>query len=216
MFNHIVTFLQNHLPKKARVGAFIYIFLSLLQTVLDLFAFSLFIPVIIFYIDSSLLQLNNQYLKFIDIYISDYLNNMTKLFGLFFIIFFIKYVLSFLINLFQIKYSYNLIATTRSRLLEKYTKLDYMSVLKMKSNVITNGLILNVERAIEVFFINFLHFVKSIIHIIIFITFLATINFIITACIALISGSILIIYYLFIRTKINNFGKKNMIIILFF
>ena len=208
MFNHIITFSTNHLPKKGRVGALIYIVLSLLQTVLDLFAFSLFIPVIIFYIDGSLLQLNNQYIKFLDLYISDYLNNIPKLFGIFFIVFLIKYVLSFLINLFQIKYSYNLIATTRSSLLEKFTRLDYMSVLKMKSNVITNGLILNVERAIEIFFINSLNFVKSIIHIIIFITFLATINFNITACITLISSSILIIYYLFIRTKINNFGKK--------
>lgn len=208
MFNHIITFTRNHLPKKARIGALTYIFLSLVQTVLDLFAFSLFIPVIIFIIDSSLLQLDNQYLNFLDFYISDYLNDVPKLFGIFFIIFFIKYILSFLINLFQIKYSYNLIATTRSSLLEKYTRLDYMSVLKMKSNVITNGLILNVERAIEVFFINFLHFVKSTIHIIIFTIFLATINFNITAWMAMISSSILIIYYLFIKTKITNFGKK--------
>ena len=208
VFNHIITFTRNHLPKKARIGALTYIFLSLVQTVLDLFAFSLFIPVIIFIIDSSLLQLDNQYLNFLDFYISDYLNDVPKLFGIFFIIFFIKYILSFLINLFQIKYSYNLIATTRSSLLEKYTRLDYMSVLKMKSNVITNGLILNVERAIEVFFINFLHFVKSTIHIIIFTIFLATINFNITAWMAMISSSILIIYYLFIKTKITNFGKK--------
>tara|TARA_B110000977_G_scaffold200824_1_gene292780 strand:+ start:611 stop:2320 length:1710 start_codon:yes stop_codon:yes gene_type:complete len=208
VFNHIITFARNHLPKKARIGALTYIFLSLVQTVLDLFAFSLFIPVIIFIIDSSLLQLDNQYLNFLDFYISDYLNDVPKLFGIFFIIFFIKYILSFLINLFQIKYSYNLIATTRSSLLEKYSRLDYMSVLKMKSNVITNGLILNVERAIEVFFINFLHFVKSTIHIIIFTIFLATINFNITAWMATISSSILIIYYLFIKTKITNFGKK--------
>ncbi|MDA7689396.1 ABC transporter ATP-binding protein/permease [Candidatus Pelagibacter sp.] len=208
VFNHIIIFTRNHLPKKARIGALTYIFLSLVQTVLDLFAFSLFIPVIIFIIDSSLLQLDNQYLNFLNFYISDYLNDVPKLFGIFFVIFFIKYILSFLINIFQIKYSYNLIATTRSSLLEKYTRLDYMSVLKMKSNVITNGLILNVERAIEVFFINFLHFVKSTIHIIIFTVFLATINFNITVWMALISSSILIIYYLFIKTKITNFGKK--------
>jgi ABC-type multidrug transport system fused ATPase/permease subunit len=208
VFNHIITFTRNHLPKKARIGALTYIFLSLLQTVLDLFAFSLFIPVIIFIIDSNLLKLDNKYLNLLNFYISDYLNDMPKLFGIFFIIFFIKYVLSFLINLFQIKYSYNLIATTRSSLLEKYSRLDYMSVLKMKSNDMTNGLILNVESAIEVFFINFLHFVKSTIHIIIFTIFLATINFNITVCMVLICTSILIIYYLIIKKKITNSGKK--------
>ena len=208
MFNHLTNFIKYHLPKKGRAGAIIYVVLSLFQTVLDLFAFSLLIPVIIFMMNGNILEINNRYFTFLNSYISNYLDNLPNLFVIIFLIFIVKYILSFLINLFQIKYSYNLVAVTRTNLLKQFMKLDYMSVLEMKSNIITNGLILNVERAIEVFFINFLHLIKSSIYILIFVIFLLIVNFQVTIIVSVLSCLILIIYYLLIRNKITNFGQR--------
>lgn len=208
MFNHLANFIKKHLPKKGRTGAITYVALSLFQTILDLFAFSLLIPVIIFMMNGNILEINNKYFNFLNNYISNYINNLPNLFGIIFLIFVIKYILTFLINAFQIKYSYNLVAITRTSLLKKFIELDYMSVLEMKSNIITNGLILNVERAIEVFFINFLHLIKSSIYILIFVIFLLTVNFQVTITVSIFSCLILIIYYLLIRNRITNFGQK--------
>ncbi len=158
--------------------------------------------------DGNILEINNKYFNFLNYYISNYINNLPNLFGIIFLIFVIKYIVTFLINAFQIKYSYNLVAITRTSLLKKFIKLDYMSVLDMKSNIITNGLILNVERAIEVFFINFLHLIKSSIYIFIFIIFLLSINFKVTITVSIFSCLILFVYYLLIRNRITNFGQR--------
>jgi len=208
LFNHLANFIKNHLPKKGRTGAIIYVVLSLFQTVLDLFAFSLLIPVIIFMMDGNILEINNKYFTFLNDYLTNYVNNLPSLFGIFFLIFLIKYFLSLLINAFQIKYSYNLTAMTRTSLLKKFIKLDYMSVLEMNSNIITNGLILNVERAIEIFFINFLILIRSSIYILIFIIFLLIVNFQVTITISIFCSLILIVYYLLIRNRIANFGLR--------
>ena len=72
MFNHLANFIKNHLPKKGRTGAIIYVVLSLFQTVLDLFAFSLLIPVIIFMMDGNILEINNKYFTFLNDYLTNY------------------------------------------------------------------------------------------------------------------------------------------------
>ena len=171
-------------------------------------AFSLFIPIITFALNSNILNLDNKYLNVLYSIFSEYFTNIPKLFLIVFVVFFIKYIFSFLINFFQIKYSNDLISSTRSKLLSKFLNMKYVEIFGLKSNIITNGIILSAERAIEIFYINSLILVTSLFHILIFTIFLSTINLEITIFLSLIFSIFLIFYFLSISKKINNFGVK--------
>ena len=86
--------------------------------------------------------------------------------------------------------------------------MKYVEIFFLKSNIITNGIILSAERAIEIFYINSLILVTSLFHILIFTIFLSTINLEITIFLSLIFSIFLIFYFLSISKKINNFGVK--------
>ena len=208
MIKSFTIFREKNLTSKERNKSVIYILLGIIQTVLDLLAFSLIIPIITFALNSNILDLNNKYLNFIESQVSQYFNDIPKLFIFLFLIFFIKYVFSLFIHFFQVKYSNDLISSTRTKLISKFLKIDYIEIFGLKSNIITNGIILSAEKAIEIFFINSLILVKSAFHILIFVIFLSTINLKITIFLSLICSVFLTLYYLLISKKINNFGKK--------
>ena len=208
MIKSFTIFREKNLTSKERNKSIIFILLGIIQTVLDLLAFSLIIPIITFALNSNILDLNNKYLNFIESQVSQYFNDIPKLFIFLFLIFFIKYVFSLFIHFFQVKYSNDLISSTRTKLISKFLKIDYIEIFGLKSNIITNGIILSAEKAIEIFFINSLILVKSAFHILIFVIFLSTINLKITIFLSLICSIFLTLYFLLISKKINNFGKK--------
>ena len=208
MIENFLTFVNKNLSKKNKLGTLLYIFFGIIQSVLDLIAFSLIIPILLFAVNQDFINFDNRYLNFLYSLISPYFENVTMLFFIVFIVFLIKYFFSILISIFQIRFTYNLTASIRSLLLSNYLSLDYDKIFQMKSNIITNQIILNVLKAVEVFFINSLSLIKSIIHILIFVIFLLFININITLIIGFITVSFLIIYYFLIKNKILNFGKK--------
>ena len=171
MIKSYLIFTNNNLTKSEKTKGILFIFLGILQTILDLIAFSLFIPIITFALNSNILNLDNKYLNVLYSIFSEYFTNIPKLFLIVFVVFLIKYIFSFLINFFQIKYSNDLISSTRSKLLSKLN-MKYVEIFGLKSNIITNGIILSAERAIEIFYINSLILVTSLFHILIFTIFL--------------------------------------------
>jgi len=201
-------FTNKNLTKEEKTKGIIFIFLGIVQTILDLLAFSLFIPIITYALNSDILNLNNEYLSLLYSIFSKYFDDVPKLFLIVFGVFFAKYIFSLLINFFQIKYSNDLISSTRSKLLSKFLNMKYVEIFGLKSNIITNGIILSAERAIEIFYINTLILISSLFHIFIFTIFLSTINLKITIFLSLLFSIFLIFYFLLISKKINNFGVK--------
>lgn len=208
MIKNYTIFSNKNLTKKEKAYAIVYIVLGIIQTILDLLAFSLIIPIITFALNSNILDLDNKYLNFLYSIVSEYFNDIPKLLLILFLVFFVKYIFSLFINFFQIKYSNDLISSTRSKLLSKFLNINYIEIFGLKSNIITNGIILSAERAIEIFYINSLILIQSIFHVFIFVIFLSSINLEITIFISLICIFFLSLYYLLISKKINNFGKK--------
>jgi len=208
VIKNFLTFVKKNLSKKNKFRVFLYIIFDFFQSVLDLFAFSIIIPIILFVINREFISIDNKYLNFLYLQVSPYFGDITKLLSIIFIIFLLKYIFSIFINIFQIKFTYNLTASVRSLLLSKYLSSDYGEIFKKKSSVITNEILFNAERAIEVFFINSLNLIKSTIHVLIFVIFLLFVNFFMTLIIGLFTISFLVIYYFLIKNKILIFGKK--------
>ena len=94
-------FKNKNLSKKEKTKGFIYILFGIIQTILDLLAFSLMMPVVIFALKGNILDLDNKYLNFIYSIVSDYLNNIPKLFFIIFFVFSIKYLFSLFAHFFQ-------------------------------------------------------------------------------------------------------------------
>lgn len=208
MINSFTAFRKNNLTKKESLKALIYIALGIFQSILDLLAFSLIIPIVTLTLNSNILVLENEYLNLLNSIISRYFSEITQLFLIIFGIFLLKYLLSLFINYFQIKYSNDLISSTRSKLISKFLNIDFKEIYEMKSSIISNGIIISAEKAIEIFYINFLILIQSIFHVFIFLVFLSTISLKITLFIGIICSLYLISYYFLIRKKINIFGKK--------
>tara|TARA_Y100000816_G_C26107756_1_gene589326 strand:+ start:3547 stop:5271 length:1725 start_codon:yes stop_codon:yes gene_type:complete len=202
------TFTEKNLTREEKAKGIIFVILGIIQTILDLLAFSLFIPVITFALNSNILNINNKFLDLLYSFVSDYFDNIPKLFFIILIVFLFKYLFSLFINYYQIKYSNDLISSMRSKLVSKFLDISYVELFGLKSNVVTNGIILSAEKAIEIFYLNSLILISSLFHILIFFIFLTTISLKITVFLSLICSLILMSYFLIISKKINNFGIK--------
>ena len=120
MINKFKTFFKDSLNTEDRNRGYVYLFLSFIQSILDLFAISSIIPLIIIFINNSIPDFDNFYLNIITLFIKDYIGNLNFIFVVIFSIFFLKYLLTFFINYFQINYSNDLIAKIRIRLINNF------------------------------------------------------------------------------------------------
>ena len=126
MIKSYTIFSSKNLTKKERNKSIIYIILGIIQTILDLLAFSLIIPIITFALNSNILDLDNKYLNLLYSIVSEYFVDIPKLLIFLFSVFFVKYIFSLFIHFFQIKYSNDLISSTRSKLISKFLNIDYI------------------------------------------------------------------------------------------
>lgn len=208
MINKFKTFFRDSLNTEDKNRGYVYLFLSFIQSILDLFAISSIIPLIIIFINNSIPDFDNFYLNIITLFIKDYIGNLNFIFVVIFSIFFLKYLLTFFINYFQINYSNDLIAKIRIRLINNFLNIKYSKIFNMNSNIILNGIILNAERAIEIFYIHNLLLIKIFFHLIIFIIFLSTFDFKLTLLLSIIIIFFLGLYYFLIKDRMVNIGKK--------
>lgn len=208
MIKKFRTFFKDNLNLENRNKGYIYLFLSFIQSIIDLFAISSIIPLIIISINNSVPDFDNLYLNILTSFLKDNINNLNFIFFVIFSIFFLKYLLTFFINYYQINYSNDLIAKIRIRLVKNFLDIKYSKIFNMNSNIILNGIILNAERAIEVFYINNLLLIKIFFHLIIFVIFLSTFDFKITLMLGIVVLFFLGLYYFLIKDRMISMGKK--------
>ena len=104
MIENFLTYVNKNLSKKNKFRVFLYVIFDFFHSVLDLFAFSIIIPIILFVINQEFTGIDNKYLNFLYLQVSPYFSDITNLLSIVFIIFLIKYIFSIFINIFQIKF----------------------------------------------------------------------------------------------------------------
>ena len=90
MIKKFRTFFKDNLNLENRNKGYIYLFLSFIQSIIDLFAISSIIPLIIISINNSVPDFDNLYLNILTSFLKDNINNLNFIFFVIFSIFFLN------------------------------------------------------------------------------------------------------------------------------
>ena len=213
MFKLFFNFYSEVLNKKQKFQTKLFTILNILFALFELISVAAIIPVIFLVIGSNLENLNLNFPDFINIQITKILfseNSYLYLSVIILSFFFLKFLFSLYLNLFNIRFNSLLTASLRSKLFNIFLK-KYSDIVNYNSSQITNILTKISELTISNFFISFLLIFRSLCIIIPLIIFLFFINIKITLILLIISSVVLSIYFLIFKKLILNLGKKELI-----
>ena len=212
MFKLFFNFYSEVLNKKQKFQTKLFTILNILFALFELISVAAIIPVIFLVIGSNLENLNLNFPDFINIQITKILfseNSYLYLSVIILSFFFLKFLFSLYLNLFNIRFNSLLTASLRSKLFNIFLKKKYSDIVNYNSSQITNILTKISELTISNFFISFLLIFRSlciIIPLIIFFIFYKyknNFNFIDNIFV------VLSIYFLIFKKLILNLGKRN-------
>jgi len=202
------------LNKKQKFQTKLFAFLNIMFAIFELISVGAIIPIIFLIAGSNLKSLNFNLPEFVSTRVNDILiseNSYFYISGIILIFFFIKFIFSIYLNLFNIRFNAFLIASLRSKLFNIFIKKNYTQIIKYNSSQITNILTKISEVTITNFFISFLLVFRSLFIIIPLIIFLFFINVKLTLILLIISILVLSIYFLIFKKLMFNLGKKELI-----
>lgn len=202
---------KNILNKNERKKSQLFIIFNIIFSIFELVSVAAVLPIIFLTIGSNSNNLNlilPDFLKsmisekfiFEDIFI--YISLMI------FAFFFIKYIFSIYLNLFNIKFITLTVASVKLRFMKIFTEKKYVDLINYNSSKITNLLTKVSEMTITNYFVSFLFIISSLFIIVPLIIFLFFVNFKLTSFLLIISIFLLWAYFFIIKKYILNLGKR--------
>ena len=202
---------KNILNKNERKKSQLFIIFNIIFSIFELVSVAAVLPIIFLTIGSNSNNLN--------LILPDYLKSMisekfifedifTYISLMIFAFFFIKYIFSIYLNLFNVKFITLTTASVRLRFMKIFTEKKYVDLINYNSSKITNLLTKVSEMTITNYFVSFLFIIRSLFIIIPLIIFLFFVNFKLTSFLLIISTFLLCAYFFIIKKYILNLGKR--------
>ncbi len=213
MLKLIFNVYEKILNKKQKFKTQLFVILNVIFAIFELISVAAIIPIIFLVVGSNLESLNLNLPEFINIKISEILiseNAYLYVSAAILIFFFIKFLFSIYLNLFNYRFNSFLTASLRTKLFNIFVKKNYSDIISYNSSQITNILTKISELTISNFFISFLFVFRSLFIIIPLIIFLLFINTKLTLILLIISTLVLTSYFLIFKKLILSLGKREL------
>jgi len=202
---------RNILNKNEKYKTQLFIIFNVIFSLFELVSVAAVLPIIFLTIGSNLNNFNLSLPDFLENVISEILifdNSFIYISLAVFLFFFIKYIFSIYLNLFNIRFITLTTASVRLRFMKIFTEKKYVDLINYNSSKITNLLTKVSEMTITNYFVSFLFIIRSMFIIIPLTIFLFLVNIKLTSFLLIISTFVLCAYFFIIKKYILSLGKR--------